>query len=87
MHPRWRVLSLLALLAAGCEDRPSQPSPKDQAEGYYVKGTTEYLQGKFDEALTSFNTMKELSPHDTRLPAAISSPRPAGAAVSPGRST
>jgi Flp pilus assembly protein TadD len=71
MHPRWRVLSLLALLAAGCEDRPSPPSPKEQAEGYYVKGTTEYLQGKFDEALTSFNTMKELSPDDPRLPAAI----------------
>ncbi|KFA88546.1 tetratricopeptide repeat protein [Archangium violaceum] len=71
MHPRWRVLPLLALLAAGCEDRPSQPSPKEQAEGYYVKGTTEYLQGKFDEALTSFNTMKELSPDDPRLPAAI----------------
>ncbi|WPB73318.1 tetratricopeptide repeat protein [Archangium violaceum] len=71
MHPRWRVLSLIALLAAGCEDRPSPPSPKDQAEGYYVKGNTEYLQGKFDEALTSFNTMKELSPDDPRLPAAI----------------
>jgi tetratricopeptide (TPR) repeat protein len=71
MHPRWRVLSLLALLAAGCEDRPSQPSPKEQAEGYYVKGTTEYLQGKFEDALTSFNTMKELSPEDPRLPAAI----------------
>lgn len=71
MHSRWRVLPLLALLAAGCEDRPSQPSPKEQAEGYYVKGTSDYLQGRFDEALTSFNTMKELSPEDPRLPAAI----------------
>ncbi|MCY1079394.1 tetratricopeptide repeat protein [Archangium lansingense] len=71
MHPRWRVLSLVAFLAAGCEDRPSQPSPKEQAEGYYVKGNTEYLSGKFEDALTSFNTMKELSPDDPRLPAAI----------------
>ncbi|HYO57180.1 tetratricopeptide repeat protein [Archangium sp.] len=71
MHPRWRVLSLLALLAAGCEDRPAQPGPQEQAEGYYVKGTTEYLQGRFDDALASFNTMKELSPDDPRLPAAI----------------
>ena len=68
MHPRWRVLPLLALLAAGCEDRPSEPPPKEQAEGYYVKGTTEYLQGKFEDALASFNTMKALSPDDPRLP-------------------
>ncbi|WNG36118.1 tetratricopeptide repeat protein [Archangium violaceum] len=71
MHSRWRVLPLLALLAAGCEERPSPPSPKEQAEGYYIKGTSDYLQGKFEEALTSFNTMKELSPDDPRLPAAI----------------
>ncbi|WNG46547.1 tetratricopeptide repeat protein [Archangium minus] len=71
MHSRWRVLPLLALLAAGCEERPSPPSPKEQAEGYYIKGTSDYLQGKFEEALSSFNTMKELSPDDPRLPAAI----------------
>jgi Flp pilus assembly protein TadD len=71
MHSRWRVLSLVALLAAGCEERPSQPSPKEQAEGYYVKANTEYLQGKFEDALASFNTMKELSPDDPRLPAAM----------------
>jgi tetratricopeptide (TPR) repeat protein len=71
MHSRWRVLPLLVLLAAGCEDRPSQPSPKEQAEGYYLKGNTEYLAGKFEDALASFNTMKELSPEDPRLPAAM----------------
>ncbi|WP_257455576.1 tetratricopeptide repeat protein [Archangium lipolyticum] len=70
MNPRWRVLPLLALLAAGCEDRPSPPGPKEQAEGYYIKGTSEYLQGQFDAAILSFNTMKELSPEDPRLPAA-----------------
>ncbi|PTL85240.1 lipopolysaccharide assembly protein LapB [Vitiosangium sp. GDMCC 1.1324] len=71
MHSRWRVLPLLVLLAAGCEDRSSMPGPKEQAEGYYLKGNTEYLAGKFDEALASYNTMKELSPDDPRLPAAI----------------
>ncbi|HEX8435344.1 tetratricopeptide repeat protein [Archangium sp.] len=70
MHPRWRVLPLLVLLAAGCEDGPKPPGPKEQAEGYYIKGTSEYLQGRFDEALTSFNTMKEIAPDDPRLPAA-----------------
>ena len=71
MHPRWRVLPLLVLLAAGCEKTPSPPSPQEQAEGYYLKGNTEYLQGKFTEALASFETMKKLSPDDPRLPAAV----------------
>jgi tetratricopeptide (TPR) repeat protein len=70
MHPRWRVLPLLLLLASGCEDSPSPPSPKEQAEGYYMKGTTEYLQGNFEAAHASFDTMKVLSPDDPRLPAA-----------------
>lgn len=71
MSSRWRVLSLLLLVAAGCEKGPVQPGPKEQAEGYYIKGNTEYLQGKFDEALASFKTMNELSPGDPRLPAAL----------------
>jgi tetratricopeptide (TPR) repeat protein len=70
MHPRWRVLPLLALLAVGCDDGPKAPGPKERAEGYYIKGTSEYLQGKFEDALASFNAMKELSPDDPRLPAA-----------------
>jgi len=70
MHPRWRVLPLLVLLSAGCEEGPKPPTPLQQAEGYYIKGTAEYLQGKFDQALTSFDTMKALSPEDPRLPAA-----------------
>lgn len=70
MNPRWLALPLLVLLAIGCEERPSAPGPKEQAEGYYIKGNTEYLQGKFEEALASFNAMKELSPEDPRLPAA-----------------
>ncbi|HEX8822443.1 MAG TPA: tetratricopeptide repeat protein [Archangium sp.] len=70
MHPRWRVLPLLALLTLGCEDGPQPPGPKEQAEGYYIKGTSEYLQGKFNEAVASFDTMKALAPEDPRLPAA-----------------
>ncbi|HSP78480.1 MAG TPA: tetratricopeptide repeat protein, partial [Myxococcaceae bacterium] len=71
MHSRLRALTLLAFLVAGCEDPPPQPGPKDQAEGYYMKGTTEYLQGHFEEALASFETMKGLTPEDPRLPAAF----------------
>ncbi|ATB38961.1 hypothetical protein CYFUS_004399 [Cystobacter fuscus] len=71
MHPRWHVLSLLVLLLAGCEDGPPKPGPKERAEGYYIKGTTEYLQGNFEQALASFASMKELSPDDPRLPAAL----------------
>lgn len=70
MHPRWRVLPLLVLLAAGCDDGPKPPTPEQQAEGYYIKGSAEYLQGQFEAAITSFDTMKELSPNDPRLPAA-----------------
>jgi tetratricopeptide (TPR) repeat protein len=65
------LLPLLVLLAAGCDDSPPPPSPKDRAEGYYMKGTAEYLQGKFEEALASFEMMKELVPDDPRLPAAF----------------
>ena len=71
MHSRWCVVSLLLLLAAACEKPPAQPGPKEQAEGYYIKGNTEYLQGQFEAALGSFKTMKELSPDDVRLPAAL----------------
>lgn len=71
MHSRWCVVSLLLLLAAACEKTPAPPGPKEQAEGYYIKGNTEYLQGQFEEALGSYKTMKELSPEDPRLPAAL----------------
>ncbi len=71
MHSRLRALTLLAFLAAGCEDPPPLPGPKEQAEGYYMKGTTEYLQGHFEEALASFEIMKGLTPDDPRLPAAL----------------
>jgi tetratricopeptide (TPR) repeat protein len=71
MSSRWRVLPLVLLLSAACDDGPKMPGPKEQAEGYYIKGNAEYLQGNFDEALKSFDTMKTLQPEDPRLPAAL----------------
>ncbi|ADO72581.1 tetratricopeptide repeat protein [Stigmatella aurantiaca] len=71
MSSRSLLLPLLALLAAtACDDTP-KISAKDRAEGLYVKGSTEYLQGQFDQALLSFNEMKQYAPDDPRLPAAI----------------
>lgn len=71
MPLRPRALVLLTLLVtAACDDTP-KIDPKDRAEGLYVKGTSEYLQGRFDEALLSFNEMKQYAPNDPRLPAAV----------------
>ncbi len=71
MSPRLRVLPLLALLAAAaCDDGPPPVNPKDHAEGLYIKGTSEYLQGQFEAALASFEAMKQIVPKDPRLPAA-----------------
>jgi tetratricopeptide (TPR) repeat protein len=71
MRPSLCLLPLLVLLAAGCHDSPPPISPKDRAEGYYMKGTADYLQGRFEDALASFEEMKQLSPDDPRLPAAF----------------
>ncbi|MDY7232588.1 tetratricopeptide repeat protein [Hyalangium rubrum] len=72
MPSRLRALPLIALLAAAaaCDDTP-KVDPKDRAEGLYIKGTSEYLQGNFDQALLSFNEMKQYAPKDPRLPAAV----------------
>lgn len=74
MFPRLRVLSLLVLLASGCKKEesaePELPA-KEHAEGLYLQGTSQYLQGKFDEALLSFSEMRKLTPNDPRLPAAV----------------
>ncbi|WP_224360716.1 tetratricopeptide repeat protein [Hyalangium versicolor] len=71
MPLRLRALPLLALLAAAaCDDTP-KINPKDRAEGLYIKGNTEYLHGDFDQALASFNEMKQIVPNDPRLPAAV----------------
>lgn len=73
MFPRLRVLPLLVLLASGCKEEPAEPElpPKEHAEGLYLQGTSQYLQGKFDEALLSFSEMRKLTPTDPRLPAAV----------------
>jgi len=71
MFPRPRALSLIALLAlSGCDDETPRVKPKDHAEGLYVKGTAEYLQGHFEAALASFEAMQQITPDDPRLPAA-----------------
>lgn len=71
MSPRLRVLPLLVLLAAAaCDEGPPPVSPRDHAEGLYLKGTAEYLQGKFETSLASFEAMRQLVPDDPRLPAA-----------------
>jgi Flp pilus assembly protein TadD len=71
MPSRLRALAMSALLVtAACDDTP-KIDPKDRAEGLYVKGTAEYLQGNFDQALLSFNEMKQYAPNDPRLPAAV----------------
>jgi tetratricopeptide (TPR) repeat protein len=70
-RPMRRLLaaSLLAL-SLGChQDKP--PDPSVQADGYYIKATAEYLQGKFDESLKDFETVQKLKPNDPRLPAAM----------------
>ncbi|XXF80753.1 tetratricopeptide repeat protein [Myxococcaceae bacterium GXIMD 01537] len=72
MFPRLRVLPLLALLASGCtKDSEPEIAPKHRAEGLYLQASSQYLQGKFDEALLSYAEMRRLSPNDPRLPAAI----------------
>ncbi|GMU10276.1 tetratricopeptide repeat protein [Corallococcus caeni] len=70
MSSRLRALPLLVLLASGACTEPPKMDPKDQAEGLYLRGNSEYLQGKFDAALKSFDEMKALAPGDPRLPAA-----------------
>jgi tetratricopeptide (TPR) repeat protein len=69
MFPRLRALPLLVLLATGCKE--PEIDPKDRAEGLYLQGNSQYLQGKFDEALLSFGEVRKLSPTDPRLPVAI----------------
>lgn len=57
---------------AGC-DRPEspKPDPRQRAEGLYIFGTSQYLQGNFDGAIKSFEQMREILPDDPRLPAAL----------------
>ncbi|CAM3131370.1 tetratricopeptide repeat protein [Corallococcus sp. ZKHCc1 1396] len=70
MSSRLRALPLLALLVSGACTEAPKLDPKDQAEGLYLRGNSEYLQGNFDAALKTFDEMKGLMPADPRLPAA-----------------
>lgn len=70
MSSSLRALPLIALLASGACTETPKLDPKDQAEGLYLQGNSEYLKGNFDAALKSFDEMKTLMPSDPRLPAA-----------------
>jgi tetratricopeptide (TPR) repeat protein len=52
---------------------PREPeiTPQQRADGYYLLGQNEYLQGHFDKALAAFNEAKKYAPNDPRLPAAF----------------
>lgn len=66
-----RILLLSAcLLATACRRQEQQPSAKDQAEGYYMRGTAAYLSGDTKGALEAFEQVRALSPDDARLPTA-----------------
>jgi tetratricopeptide (TPR) repeat protein len=71
MSSRLCALAVSALLVTAACDEAPQIDPKDRAEGLYIKGTAEYLQGNFDAALLSFTEMKKYAPNDPRLPAAV----------------
>jgi len=45
--------------------------PKVEADGLYIKATSEYLQGDFAQALSDFQEVRKRVPTDPRLPAAI----------------
>jgi tetratricopeptide (TPR) repeat protein len=64
------VPALALLLASGCQ-KEFKPDPQQAADGYYLKGTTEYLHGNFDAALAAFAEARKYAPSDPRLPAAV----------------
>ncbi len=51
--------------------RDPEITPQQRADGYYLQGQNEYLQGHFDKALAAFNEAKKYAPNDPRLPAAF----------------
>lgn len=69
-------LPLIALIAAlaltACpRSQPKAIDPKAEADGLYIKATSEYLQGDFVQALKDFEEVRKKNPSDVRLPAAI----------------
>lgn len=71
---RGRICSgvvLAAFALTGCHTQPQTLDPKAEAEGLYIKATSEYLQGDFVQALNDFQEVRKRVPNDPRLPAAI----------------
>ncbi|MDQ3265539.1 MAG: tetratricopeptide repeat protein [Myxococcota bacterium] len=68
-----RPLALLIAvsLLAGCKKEPPEPTPQEQAEGFYLRATNESLLGNHDAALAAYDEVRKRVPHDPRLPAAI----------------
>ncbi|MEN9800436.1 MAG: hypothetical protein RL653_4133 [Pseudomonadota bacterium] len=78
MHlPRPVVLLALApLLLPACrkqEDAAAEAAAhaSQEAEGLYVRATSEFVSGKFQEALETLQASKALNPQDRRIPAAL----------------
>ena len=65
-------LSWLAVLCAlaGCS-RPVSADPKAAAEGLYLAATSAYLEGRLPEARAGFEKVRQVSPDDPRLLAAL----------------
>lgn len=75
--PRPAVLMALApLLLPACrkqEDVAAEAAAhaSQEAEGLYVRATSEFVSGKFPEALDTLQASKALNPQDRRIPAAL----------------
>lgn len=65
-----RSLAWTLLLICACKKAP-EISPQQEADGYYLKGQSEFLAGNLAEALTAFEEVRRLAPEDPRLPAAL----------------
>lgn len=63
------ALALALVMLGGCDRKPPS-TPRDQAEGLYLRGQSEFLAGDFEKALATFAEVRKLTPDDPRLPAA-----------------
>lgn len=67
MRAAWVIAAVMLLVA--CEE--PGPDPRARAEGLYLKASALFSQGELDEALKTFEEVKQLAPDDARLPAAF----------------
>lgn len=63
---------VLCALAFGCSRQmPKEMKPADRANGLYLRGSAEFLQGNLKKSLRDFEEVKKLTPKDPRLPVAL----------------